>query len=302
MPGGVSKSKQKRAAVAANRRHFSGAGRAKHLLGICGRVWHAQVMRHCIPCVGLVVFLGCFTFIIAPDYEGQPRDKSVATSPGALPTIVIDPGHGGNDEGTKFFHLAEKDLTLDIATRLEKTLQRLGFSTVLTRHDDHYVALSERVATANKIGNSIFVSIHFNSSSSGMIGGVETYYADQKLPLFQDWTWVGWFSHADQPALDSGETLAGFIQASLVSRMEVANRGIKSRSLYVVRHTRAPAVLVEAGFISNPIENQLLRIDSYRERIANSIAEGVLSYERTQHPSAVPPQKLASTEASARKN
>lgn len=252
-------------------------------------------MRRCLPCVGLVVLAGCFTFVVAPDFE-NPRDLPRATiSPDALPTIVLDPGHGGADEGTKFFHLAEKDMTLDLALRLEKVLRSFNLPVVLTRRVDRYVPLAERVYIANKIDNSVFISLHFNQSSSGAVNGVETYFADEKLPPSQDWTWVGFFHHADNQGLDNGETLAGFIQASLVSRMDETNRGIKSKALYVVRHTRAPAALVEAGFISNPMENQLLQEQDYRDRLANSIAEGLMNYVRsTRRPAA--PAKFASTE------
>lgn len=251
-------------------------------------------MRQCIPCVGLIVLMGCFSFIIVPDDESPAKHEKILPPTDALPTVVIDPGHGGNDEGTEYYHLAEKDLTLDVGLRLEKTLQSLNFPTVLTRRDDHYVALSERVAVANKLDHAIFVSIHFNSSSASAISGVETYFADQKLPPSQDWTWIGFFSRADEPQLDNGESLAGAIQAALVTRLNAPNRGIQGRALYVVRHTRVPAVLVEGGFISNPFESELLRNDEYRQRMANAIAEGIVSYERTVRP-ALPPSKLASS-------
>lgn len=251
-----------------------------------------------MPCVGLVVFLGCFTFVIVPDFENPAAPEKQSLVAEGTPTVVIDPGHGGVDEGTEFFHLTEKDMTLDVALRLEQILRGFNVPTVLTRRDDHYVALSERVTVANKVSNSVFVSIHFNQSSAPSATGVETYFADQKLPPSQDWTWIGFFSRSDTPALDNGETLAGFIQASLVMRMDATNRGIKSKALYVVRHTRQPAALVEAGFLSNPLENQLLRNADYRERLANSIAEGILTYLRTTRPNAVP-SKLASTEKPA---
>lgn len=254
-------------------------------------------MRHYLPCVGLVVFLGCFSFVIVPDFDrpAAPREKELP-APDALSTVVIDPGHGGNDEGTKFYGLAEKDLTLDVAQRLEKTLRSFNFPTMLTRRDDRYVPLGARVGMANKIQHSVFVSIHFNSSSAGSVGGVETFFADQKSPLNEDWTWVGFFSRGDdvQVHLDNGEELAGFIEASLVTRMDAGNRGIHSKGLYVVRHTRAPAVLVEAGFLSNPLENQLLRNEEYRQRLANAIAEGIMTYEKSQH-AAPPPDKLATS-------
>ncbi len=252
-------------------------------------------MRRCLPCVGLVVFLGCFSFVIVPDFGSQVARSRQPTSADGVPTVVIDPGHGGVDEGTEFFHLAEKDMTLDIALRLEKTLETLGVKTALTRRDDHYVPLSQRVAIANKIDNALFVSIHFNQSSSSAVSGAETFYADQKMPPGQEWTWFGFFRDANTPELDNGESLAGFIQASLVMRMDAVNRGIKSKALYVVRHTRAPAALVEAGFISNPLENQLLQEADYRQRLANSIADGIVNYIRTsRHPAG--PAKLASIE------
>ena len=255
-------------------------------------------MRHCIPCVGLIVFLGCFTFVVVPDIDNPaaPAEKPAAVAANALPTVVIDPGHGGNDEGTQYFHLAEKDITLDVALRLEKTLQSFEIPVVLTRHDDHYVGLAERVALANKLDNAIFVSIHFNQSSSTAVGGVETFYADEKIPLSEEWTWVGFFTRAEPAAaLDNGENLAASIQAALVMRMDATNRGIKSKSLYVTRHTKAPAALVEAGFISNLLENQLLRQEDYRQRLANSIAEGVMNYLRTTR-TETPPSKLANVQ------
>lgn len=253
------------------------------------------MMRRCLPCVGLVVFLGCFTFVIVPEYEKPPAHPKTPLAAGALPTVVIDPGHGGNDEGTKYYHLAEKDMTLDLAFRLERSLQNLNFPTVLTRRVDRYVSLSERVAVANRYENSLFVSLHFNQSNVSTVTGAETFYADEKIQPRQDWTWIGFFSRADGPRLDDGETLAGFIQASLVMRMEAVNRGIRGRSLYVVRHTRAPAVLIEAGFISNPVENQMLRNERYRQRIANAIAEGIVNYQKSTSAPGTDPT-LASSE------
>jgi N-acetylmuramoyl-L-alanine amidase len=210
-----------------------------------------------------------------------------------LPTVIIDPGHGGVDEGTKYYGLAEKEISLDVALRLERILSGYHFPVLLTRRDDHYVPLAERVATANQVDQSLFISIHFNQSTVGNVTGVETFYADQKLPPPDDWTWIGIFSRVEQEPLDNGETLAGYIQTTMTRRLGAMDRGMKSRSLYVIRHTRMPAVLVECGFISNPMENQLLKNVDYRERIANALAEGIMTYEATQFP-AIPVQKLAS--------
>jgi N-acetylmuramoyl-L-alanine amidase len=285
-------------------------------LGLCG----ARAMRHGMPCVGLIVFMGCFTFLVAPDdnFAPVPHVAPVATArptahgsavtgklvalaaapaereplPGnGPPTVIIDPGHGGIDDGTKYFGLAEKDVTLDVGQRLDRILKGLGVQTVMTRTDDVYVSLPDRAEIANMAAgtntNVIFVSIHFNQSAVESVGGIETYYADKKIPPPTDWTWVGFFNRPEDEELDRGENLAADIQSAMVSRMLETNRGIKSRSLFVTRHTRMPAVRVEGGFLSNKIENQLLRNDTYRERIAQGLASGILTYIQTMHP-AVP--------------
>jgi len=277
--------------------------------------WWARAVRQGLPCVGLIVFMGCFTFVIAPDDNFAPA-KQAAAGPGkpggglaevapaeheALPgngppTVVIDPGHGGIDDGTKYFGLAEKDMTLDVAQRLERILDRLRVKTVLTRRDDVYVSLPDRAQIANMVAgtnsNVIYVSIHFNQSAVESVDGIETYYADKKIPPPTDWTWVGFFDRSEDEELDRGENLAADIQSALVSRMMETNRGIKSRSLFVTRHTRMPAVLVEGGFLSNKIENQLLRNDAYRDRIAQGLAAGILTYIQTMHP-AIPMRMAA---------
>ncbi len=269
--------------------------------------WGAGALRHGVPCVGLIAFLGCFTFLIAPDdnfLPAPPPNTAAASQHSVLPgsgppTVIIDPGHGGIDDGTKYYGLAEKDVTLDVAQRLERLLDSVRVDTVMTRRDDVYVSLPERAEIANMVAgvnsNAVFVSIHFNQSADENVDGIETYYADEKIPPPTDWTWVGFFDRPEDQALDRGENLAADVQSALASRMMETNRGIKSRSLFVTRHTRMPAILVEGGFLSNKIENQSLRNDSYRERIARGIAAGLLTYIRTTHPSI--PLRMATADA-----
>jgi len=248
-------------------------------------------MRNCMPCVGFVVFLGCFTCVVTPDTEESDEKKVVAPADYSLPTVIIDPGHGGHDDGATSHGLREKDLTLDVALRVEQMLRSADMTVVLTRRDDTYISLAERADLANRFDKSIFVSLHFNQSNESSAMGAETFYADQKAPPEYAWTWVGLFTKPETPPLDNGEMLASFIQASLVMKMDVVNRGIKSRSLYVVRNVRNPAVLVEGGFLSNPLEAQLLVNSDYRQRLAGAIAEGIVNYEKTQRPP--PAAKLA---------
>jgi len=250
-------------------------------------------MKNAMPCVGLVVLAGCLTFIVAPD-EGPSLESRVEAALNTLPTVVLDPGHGGKDDGAKGNGLVEKNLSLDVALRIEQILKPFNFPVVLTRRDDTYPTLEERAATANRIDNAIFVSIHFNHAHDRVSTGVETFFAPDKIPPPGNWTWVGFFNKPDAPPLDNGETLAGFIQASLVMRTDAVNRGIKNnQELYVVRHTHCPAVLVECGFINNPLEAQLISNGEYRQRLASAIAEGIMSYQKTRPQPTTVPTKLA---------
>ena len=245
-----------------------------------------------MPCVGLVVLVGSLTFVIAPDDESADGKRHAASGRAALPTVVIDPGHGGRDEGARSHGLVEKQLTLDLAKRVDKRLRVFGFPTVLTRSDDTYVSLEDRAAVGNRTDDSLFLSLHFNQNSTSSASGVETFYETEKVPPEAAWTWIGFFNKPDTSQCESGETLAGYVQTALVLRTEAANRGIKRRDLFVVRHVRGPSVLVEAGFLSNPVEARLIANSEYRERLAISIVEGVMSYVKSR-PRPAEPSSLA---------
>ena len=241
-----------------------------------------------MPCVGLVVLAGSLTFIITPDDESAAGKPRATYRRGALPTVVIDPGHGGKDEGAHSHGLVEKQLTLDLALRVNKRLRTFGFPTVLTRTDDRFVSLPDRAAMGNKIDDALFVSLHFNQNSASSASGVETFYETEKVPPGAEWTWIGFFNKQDTSQCESGETFAGYVQTSLVLRTEASNRGIKRRDLYVVRHVRGPSVLIEGGFISNPVESRLLANAEYREHLATAIVEGVMSYVKSRPPTVEP--------------
>ena len=245
-----------------------------------------------MPCVGLVVLGGCLTFIVAPD-EPPSREED-ATMADALPTVVLDAGHGGRDEGARANGLVEKELTLDVVQRTEKILQSFGYPTVLTRRDNAtHVSLQQRAELANRYKHSVFISVHFDKHGHTPASGVATFYAESKVAPTNSWSWVGFFDHGDdEEELDTGETLAGYLQTALLARTDANNRGIKARDLYVVRNVRAPAVLVEGGFLSNAFDAQLLATPEYRERIATAIAEGVLAFQKSQ-PRRARPARLA---------
>jgi N-acetylmuramoyl-L-alanine amidase len=230
-----------------------------------------------LPIISLAMLLaGVWMLIPTRTEESDLLPKSDRT----LPTVVIDAGHGGQDSGAMAHGLREKDLTLDTALRLEKHLRAQGFPVVLTRRDDRYLELFDRAHIANRIPRALFVSIHFNDSTTGSGDGVETFYAQQKAAFRDDgWTFASLIQGKPEPApVDQGASFATSIQASIVGELGVTDRGAKPRQLAVVRLTRCPAVLVEGGFINNPAEARKLASPEYREKLATAVCDGVILY------------------------
>jgi N-acetylmuramoyl-L-alanine amidase len=187
--------------------------------------------------------------------SGQVRAAS------SFSTVVIDPGHGGFDRGGIPGQIVpEKMVALDTALRLQKLLERAGLRTVMTRTTDIFVPLSMRSAVANAQSDAIFVSIHYNAARRSAAHGIETYSENNR-----------------------GAVLAARIQRQIVTRVSTENRGIRSAEYYVLRNCRLPAVLVECGFLTNPVEAQLALTPEYREQVAEQIAVGII--EQRQFPS-----------------
>ncbi len=171
-------------------------------------------------------------------------------------TVVIDAGHGGADNGTRWGGVEEKRLALDIAKRVEAMLRQKNIPTAMTRTEDTTVTLDERIAFSNKHKDAIFVSIHFNASRDTSIRGTETYYMSAR-----------------------GKTLASIIQTRLGKRILTRNRGIKRKTNLAVLHkTTGVAVLVECGFISNAWERERCNSPWLRNILAEEITAGIVAY------------------------
>ena len=193
--------------------------------------------------------------------------------------MVIDPGHGGQDSGAICGAIYEKDLTLDIAQRVNRLLQAQGLATLMTRVGDSYVSLQDRAAVTNRTRDCIFVSIHFNEGKK-IVSGVETYYAEhQAVPAPRLVSWIPFFQGAESesPTVAS-QSLARFIQEAMVVRTKAPDRGTKSEQFFVIANVTVPAVLVEAGFLSSKDDIAKLESDDYREQMAAAISEGILRY------------------------
>ncbi len=178
-----------------------------------------------------------------------------AASASAFNTVVIDPGHGGHDNGgIPGQRVSEKNLALDVSLRLRYVLNRHGLRTVMTRTNDTFIPLQTRVNIANAQRNAIFVSIHFNSAKRSGACGFETYYYGR-------------------PAAN----IASRIQARLLRTCRTYNRGVKQQRYFVLRKTRIPAVLAECGFLTNRAEASLCLKADHRQKMAEAIGAAILA-------------------------
>ncbi len=230
--------------------------------------------------------------------------------PVAVHRIMLDPGHGGGDEGTHTSSgLLEKDLTLDIAKRLQKLLTKQGYDAELTRSDDRRVSLRERARLANELRADLFVSIHVNWFQDGRSNrGIETYYLGPSddpfiTELASAENQESGYSVADvRRLLDSiyadlrqeqSRALAADVQRQLVHSIrevskEVRDRGVKSAPFLVLVSAEMPAILAEVASLSNADEAHLLTEVEYRQRIAVALSAGIRSYSEVAARSATP--------------
>ena len=190
----------------------------------------------------------CLLLTLAPAPESVPG--------GSQATVVLDAGHGGSDPGAQRGDLREKDMTMGITLKLKKNLEQRGLRVILTRADDAFVSLEERVRITNEVKPDAFVSVHINSlESDSDISGIETYYQN-----------------------DTSKVLADKIHESLVSQLAVPNRSVRKARFYVVNHTPHPAILAEVGFISNKQEREKLMSSQYQGKVADALEQGIISY------------------------
>ena len=217
-----------------------------------------------------------------------------------LNRIVIDPGHGGENDGavgTK--GLVEKDLVLDVSLRLGKLIsERMGSEVIYTRSDDTFVPLEGRTALANEKKADLFLSIHANWSPAPAAAGIETYYlnftdaqealavaarenATSQKSVFELRDLIEKISLHDK--LGESREFASRIQSSLYalsSRNNPAekNRGVRRAPFVVLIGANMPSVLAEIGFLSNPKEETLLKKPEYRQKIAEALFKGISRY------------------------
>lgn len=179
--------------------------------------------------------------------------------------IVIDAGHGGRDPGARSVTgKYEKDFNLLISHKLNDKLKALGYNTIMNRETDKFIDLYERARVANENYADVFISIHANAHNNSSIAGVQMLYC---------------------PAFNSelkGQDQHPFAKAIMEGVLETTgaqDRGIIQRPrLVVLRETKMPAVLVEAGFLTNAAEEKLLFTEEYQNKVVDGIIKGVVNY------------------------
>jgi N-acetylmuramoyl-L-alanine amidase len=273
----------------------------------------------------------------APTNEAQPASASAPAAPVPPPTrdgqrslarvlglkvrrIVIDPGHGGHDTGTIGPHgLEEKDICLDVALRLGRIIeQRLpGAQVIYTRKSDVFVPLQQRTAIANQADADLFISIHANSSPDPEARGIETYYLNfatspEAMAVAARENATSEETEHDLPDLlkkiarndkiEESKELAEDVQDALSERLELVsrnerNRGVRKAPFVVLIGANMPSVLAEISFLSNPVDERMLRNATQRERIAMGLYRGMAVYLKSMN-SLTYDQKVASTRPS----
>ncbi len=225
------------------------------------------------------------------------------SGPNRFDTVVIDAGHGGDDVGARGAEgLLEKDLVLDIAHRLAERFAGNGLRVVLTRRDDTFVSLEERTSIANDARADLFISIHANATHDTKVRGIETFFLslaasdDHARQVARRENQA--FRIGDTPAKRSDDALVAIIgdlianehmeesnEFARLAQLELAGgpqvaRGVKQAPFVVLEGVQMPAALVEIGFLTNRLDEQLLRDGGERDRIVAALVRAALEFGR----------------------
>nr|WP_184137915.1 N-acetylmuramoyl-L-alanine amidase [Deinococcus humi] len=231
--------------------------------------------------------------------------RPASTRPLNRPLLVLDPGHGGNDSGMASQWVREEDVNLAVALLVRKKLREHGVDVIMTRSTDRHLSLNKqvdldmrsRLATTGTV--SAFVSIHTNASGPNA-QGIETFYFGQPMAgqgrstavfengggqageaLTRRMTSSAQGMLGDilaQAKLSFSRQLAQQVQANLIRATGAVSRGVRTDAFYVIRNPTTPAILIELGFGTHPVEGPKLAQPAYQERMAQAIAQALLTF------------------------
>lgn len=178
-------------------------------------------------------------------------------------SVMIDPGHGGKDTGAIAKNgTQEKNFNLDIATRLSLLLQEKGAKVFISRNQDYFLSLDQRIAFANQNRPDCLVSIHLNSALTPKASGFEV--------------WISTNSKSRQ--YSSSLMLAKFIRSAFQKNTPLADRGVRKNAFRIIHETHVPSVLVECCFLSNKQDLEWVSKEEQRQKLAHCIMQGIHAY------------------------
>jgi N-acetylmuramoyl-L-alanine amidase len=222
----------------------------------------------------------------------------------SIKTIVIDPGHGGEDPGATYNNVREKDIVLKVSKDLAAKLRNKGFNIIMTRTDDTFIPLKDRTKIADSARADLFVSIHCNAAPNKReMNGAETYFLSAAR---SDWARTVEATEnsaikfevkegsglselnyilndlAQTQFLEESQQAGICIQESMVQKCGLYNRGLKQANFYVLRLNYMPAVLVEIAFITHSEDRKKLLDDKFLKDVCDAIVEGIIAYAKSR--------------------
>jgi N-acetylmuramoyl-L-alanine amidase len=258
-------------------------------------------------------FINCILLLCLPFYlAAQSTTKDSLNAPFKFSTIVIDPGHGGKDPGAHGAYSLEKNVALAIGKKLQAAIQLAmpDVNAIITRNDDTFIELNKRSAIANENHANLFISIHCNSSPEGtasrahkQIGALVLVYGYHRMEeqaeairenasIYKEKDYQQHYEQPDANDPASMIILNAYMQKYRKQSIRFADLligefrdhderqiiGIKEQGVLVLAHSAMPAVLVETGFINNPIEEEYLNSDDGQNEIVQSIIRAITAY------------------------
>lgn len=220
------------------------------------------------------------------DYE---KILKILLSPGniqkkTLKRIILDPGHGNEDAGAVGKKFKEKDINLALALRIKKSLESAGFEVIMTRNDDTFLPLAERSDFAAKNNADLFISIHHNAAKGNPVAhGIETYSltAAGNAGTHDNGKNATSTHERRGNKFDNENILLNYlVQSNMISATKSFDRGVKFARYQVLVQAPCPAILIEAGFISNPQEELLINSPDRQTQIADAVTQAVMEFNK----------------------
>lgn len=211
-----------------------------------------------------------FSFVLEPIIKARALKRQYVR------TIVLDPGHGDQDNGTQGAYSKEKVIALIIAQKVASILTASGYKVVMTRNSDKFVSLESRAGVIARYKADVFVSIHCNSAKKDISGhetfvlapsGTSSTYSKKVVDTYESGN-----------CYDKNNERLGYEINKALGKTGREDRGLKHARFAVLKYATKPAALVETGFLSNRTEENLLNSKGFQDKIAGAIAAGIISY------------------------